>query len=204
MVNMRIERAVQSIHSFPEAWVRLEEARKTGDRLELSFGTYKRRRGRKTSSWDVTCLGVRETQLSDFDGGGLALYSSTHPAARQYRAKKAELRWATSESDIAFLGALYRAHCDAVDDWIPFDRYIDIYSLDGKRHECEGPDFLLRSYAKAFRLRGVKAHLKLRKHNKGKVPTLRVLHFGESYIVAADFSAEQRATKPTNVRLKPT
>ena len=93
---MRIERAIESIHALPApgGWARLENVFKTHGALELFFTIHKEDRGRgKIGGWSITCQGVHETQITDFDGGGLAVNGSTHPAARQYLARRAELRW---------------------------------------------------------------------------------------------------------------
>ena len=93
---MRIERAIESIRTLPSpgGWVRVEQVRKTPGRLELCLGVHMEDRGRrKIGAWRVICLGVREAHIVDFDGGGLAIYPTTHPAARQYAARQAEVRW---------------------------------------------------------------------------------------------------------------
>ena len=72
----------------------------------------------------MTCRGVHEVSISDLDGGGLAYYPASHPAAKQYVARQAELRWPCSSNEARVIDTLHRAHADAVDDWIPFDRYL--------------------------------------------------------------------------------
>jgi hypothetical protein len=138
-----------------------------------------------------------EAKISDLDGGGLAVHDSTHPAARQYRARQAELRWRMGGDEIAALGALYQAHVELVDDWIPFDsnayptRLWD-YSFDlrGRDFVIRGPDFLLRVYAKALKARGERPRLVLRR-SKAKPIRLKLLHFGSSYVVASKFVARR-------------
>lgn len=140
----------------------------------------------------IRCLGVREFQIADVDGGGLALYSGTHPAARQFTARQAILRWSGCDAAAA-MGAVCRAHIDAAYDWIPVDRYVDIWAIAGKKFVCRGPDFLLRAYAKSLRLIGAQARLRLRAKRKPEKVRPRVLHFGASFVVATTFIAQPQA-----------
>lgn len=191
---MRIERAIKIIHALPspDGWVRLEQVRKAQGRLQLCFSIHRENRGRKkTGDWSVTCLGVREAHITNFDGGGVRIYPSTHPAVRQYVAGRAVLQWPTSPDKLADLGALYEAHRDAVGDWIPFDRYVPVNAIAGNRCVCRGPDFLMRVYAKALRAQGENPRLIPRRSNNQKLAKLKVLHFGESFVVAAQFTAER-------------
>jgi hypothetical protein len=176
--------------SEPNGWVRLGQVRRKPGHLELCFSIHEENRGRKKiDSWKIICKGVREAQITDLDGGGLALYPTTHPAARQYTARQALLRWTASDNKAAVLGALYQAHTNAVDDWIPFDRYLQGISM--KKCVCRGPLFLLRAYARA--LRGELPRLELLGVGKAKRTRLRVLHFGESFVVAAGFRISSEA-----------
>ncbi|SPE32338.1 hypothetical protein SBA3_1860012 [Candidatus Sulfopaludibacter sp. SbA3] len=60
----------------------------------MRLGLHVDDRGRKkTGAWDITRKGVREAHITDSNGGGLALYTTSHPVARQYVARPAELRW---------------------------------------------------------------------------------------------------------------
>jgi hypothetical protein len=195
---MRIERAIESIHALPApgGWARLENVFKAHGGLELYFTIHKEDRGRgKIGGWNITCQGVREAQITDFDGGGLAVYGPTHPAARQYLARRAELRWLGDRDRPQLVGVLYQAHNDAVNDWIPFDRYVSIRTVSADRCVLRGPHFLLRTYAGALRSQGVESQLTLRTRVKAKAATkLRVLHFGASFVVAAGFQAERRSS----------
>ena len=96
------------------------------------------------------------------------------------------------------LAALQQAHVKAVDDWIPFDRYLQIntpYTLpyfapvSGDNFFCKGPDFLLRVYANALSAAGQQVQL-LRGRRNRRALRPQVLHFGSSYIVADRFTAE--------------
>jgi|SRR5579872_4154885 len=185
---MRIEDAIKRIHSLPNCWVRVEQIRRVPGGLELQLGVYKGRRGKKVNRWQVRCLGVREFQIPDVDGGGLALYSGSHPAARQFTARQAVLRWDGGD-DTATIGALWKAHRTAVDDWISFGHYVDIRAIAEKKFICRGPDFLMRAYANALRLAGAHPELRLRPKRRAKIVGPKVLHFGSSCVVACAFIA---------------
>jgi hypothetical protein len=130
---MTIEKAVKSINSVSDAWVRLEQTRRIPRGLELCFGIYRGERGTKIDSWSVSCLGVREAKITALDGGGLRLYPGTHPAALRYSARKAELRWPGIRDKAAVIGALYQAHIAATDDWIPFDEVVSVEAISESR-----------------------------------------------------------------------
>jgi hypothetical protein len=189
---VRIQNVIKSIHALPDSWVRLERVRRMPHQLELSFGVHKEGRPKKKfGAWTVLCDGVQEASISDFDGGGLAVYSTTHPAARQYRVRSAELKWSDAEEEAIVLGVLYQAHTDAVDDWIPFDRCVRSDQLSESKWSCSGPEFLLRAYAKALRANLIQPRLILRRQLKKRSRPLKVLHFGASFVVAESFIAER-------------
>ena len=188
---MHIKTAIELIHARPRSWVRVQEVRKSRGHLDLCLSIHKENSGRKKiDEWSVTCRGIREMNLSDFDGGGLALYSATHPAARQYLARHGTLRWRGKIDKFAVLGALYQAHTAAVNDWIPFDRYVSLRSISDEGGASKGPDFLMRAYAKTLRAQGADTQFTLLR--KRKATSLEVLHFGASSVVAASFTAEHR------------
>ncbi len=206
---MLIQSAVKLVHSIPDSWVRAEQVRRISGGLEVCFSVHKGQRGKRIDGWSVTCRGVHEAKITAVDGGGLLLYRATHPAARQYVVPRAELRWPRTCDEAKVLLALYRAHTRAADDWIPFDRYLSIETpwtgtsfqphvaaISGNNFVCRGPDFLVRAYAKALEAIGERVHLTLRRAPKLKPTLPRVLHFGESYVVADSFTAEQAAIAP--------
>lgn len=192
MKIVRLEDAIKRVQASPDSWVRVEQVRKTPKGLELGIGVYEGRRRRKAESWRIQCLGVREFKIDDVDGGGIALYSSTHPAAGQFVARPAILRWGPGNAAAA-IGALCQAHLERVDDWIPIDRYVDIRAIVENKFVCRGPDFLLRAYAKALHMIGAQPQLKMLQKRKGKRARLRVLHFGSSSVVAKSFVLELHA-----------
>jgi len=189
-----------------DSWVRVGHLRRIPGGLEIFFSVHKGKRGKKVDGWNVTCRGVYEANITDLDGGGLAVYSSTHPAAQQFVGRRAELRWPRTCDRAKVLMALYRAHVEAVDDWIPFDRYLlintswnstsfcpDFAPVSVSKFVCSGPDFLVRAYAKALEAIGERVQLTRRGTPKSKSILPKVLHFGGSFVVANSISAERSA-----------
>ena len=129
--------------------------------------------------------------MTALDGGGLLLYPGTHPAALRYTARRAELRWSGIRDRAEVIGALYEAHVKATDDWLPFDEVVSIETISEGRFICRGPDFLMRAYAKAFRAKADRVRLVVRGGSKAKPLRLKVLHFGDSYVVATEFTAQK-------------
>jgi len=194
---------------MPDNWVRAEQVRRISGGLEIRFSIHKGQRGKGFDRWSVTCRRVHEAKITAIDGGGMRIYPATHPAARQYVARRAELRWPRTCDEAKSLLALYRAHTRAADDWIPFDRYLSIETpwtgtpfqphfapISGNNFVCRGPEFLLRTYAEALEAIGERVQLTLRRVPRLKPTQPKVLHFGESYVVADSFTAEQVATAP--------
>ena len=192
---MRIDRAIESMQV--KGWVRLEEIRRTSKELVLLFGVFKGRSGRRVDAWRIECSEVQEARITEWDGGGIAVYPSKHPAARQYLARQAEVQWTTStdENEPSLVGALYEAHMDVVDDWIDFNEYSSVQSKTKNIRTCQGPEFLMRAYAKAIRFVG--KHPKIVLGRRPEIARkLRVLHFGSSHVVAAGFLAKQSEHMP--------
>lgn len=203
---MIVQNAVKMIESIPDAWVRVLQVRRTPGCLEISFGVHKGKRGKKVDEWRFICRGVHEVEITDFDGGGLALYPADHPAARQYVSRWAELRWSRTCDEARTFLALHRAHTGVAYGWIPFDRYLQIETpwtgtsfqphfapVSGSNYVCRGPDFLVRGYAKALDAVGERAKLTLRRLPKSEHVRPKVLHFGQSYIVANNFTSQRAA-----------
>lgn len=203
---MLIQNVVKIANEISNRWVRVREVRRTPDALEICFSVHNGKRGRKVDEWSVVCQEVHEASISDFDGGGLRLYPSSHPAARQFFARWAELKWPRTCDEARVFLALHRAHTKAADDWIPFDRYLQMETpwagtsfqplfapVSGSNFVCRGPDFLVRAYAKALEAIGEQAKLTLRSAPKAKSTRPKVLHFGTSYVVANTFAAKRSA-----------
>ena len=189
---MIIQSAIELIHSESNSWVRVEQTRKIPRGLELCLGIYRGEHGAQIDSWSIKCLGVRDATITALDGGGLSLYAGTHPAARRFTARRAILRWRGTRDKDAVIGALYGAHFTVMDDWLPFDEVVSIKMISRRTASCYGPDFLLRAYAKALRAKGERVQLTLLGASKAKSRGLKVLHFGDSYVIAAAFTAQRQ------------
>jgi hypothetical protein len=196
---MRIENAVHRMHSILDGWIRVERVTNLRRGLEIRFGVHSGQVGKIVEAWLVQCSGVLEVKLTDFDGGGLAVYSSDHPAARQYTAPQVELRWSRGNEPATVLAVLHDAHLVATDDWIPFERYVlpnipyvrGFRSRSRREFSCHGPDFLMNAYAKALRASGGEARLVPGPNRLRRGTRPKVLHFGRSYVVANVFAAER-------------
>lgn len=201
---MLIRKAVKLANEAPNSWVRVGRIRRIPGGLELFFSIHDGKRGRKFDGWNVRCQGVREFKITDIDGGGLALYPSSHPAARQYVAPRAELRWSRTCDEAKVLAALYVSHVELVDDWIDFNDYLLVGTpwngsshlphfapVSGTNFVCRGPEFLLRAYAKSLKAIGEQVKVTLRDRPKSKSIRPKVLHFGTSYVVADTFEAQR-------------
>ncbi|MFZ0306382.1 MAG: hypothetical protein WAL75_27095 [Terracidiphilus sp.] len=186
---MGIQEAIKSFYTEGNQ-ARLEEVRRAPKGLILHFGVHKGQRGKRVDAWKITCQEVDEAMIHFGDQCGLAIYPSDHPAAREFTARQAEVRWSGISDQIKIVGALYEAHTAAVDDWIRFDPYSSVQTLSKNRLALRGPEFLMRAYAKALQSIGEKPQLILR---RGKKKTIRpkVLHFGASHVVANSFTAER-------------
>jgi hypothetical protein len=200
---MLLENAIKRIHAVPSGWVRVEQVRNIPGGLDLCLGVHRGQRGKTVAAWAVKCLKVHEINITDLDGGGIALYGTDHPAAKQYATPWSELRWPRDVNLASVFTILYSAHIEVTDDWIPFERYVfpnmpytsGFESRSEKELVCRAPDFLIRAYAKALRTKGQPLrviHLNMGRKRRGRP---KVLHFGTSYVVAEGFAAERESTR---------
>jgi hypothetical protein len=198
---MLLENAIKRILAVPDGWVRVEQVTNIPGGLELCFGIHHGRRGKTVAAWAVQCLRVHEVKITDLDGGGIALSGTDHPAAKQYATRRSELRWPRNSNLAAVFTTLFDAHIDTTDDWVPFECYVfpnmpyarGFESRSANENACRGPDFLIRAYAKALRMKG--ETVRVIRLNAGTKTRARpkVLHFGTSYVVAEGFTAERES-----------
>ncbi len=202
---MNASRAIRAIHAKPDGWVRVEQVRRgPGRSLQMILGVAEGRRGALREAWLVTCRGVRELCLTDLDGGGLQLWPASHPAARQYSDPTASLICKPSDLRAA-VGALYEAHASAVDDWVPFEQYLGFEVPAPSKLErlrARGPRFLMNKYARALRALGIACALAPSGRRDSRRPACRVLHFGDSYVVAEEFSMAPVPNRLANNRMQ--
>jgi hypothetical protein len=141
--------------------------------------------------------------ITDDDLGGLNFWEREHPIAEQFSSPKASLliglgKRTRDES----VGALFRAHRAAVDDWIDFDRFVRPerwLTGSSKQITVAGPQFLLEEYEQELVRCGFVVRLKRHKRRlywsgpgwSEQRSDLSVLHFSASYVAAETFSAFQ-------------
>jgi hypothetical protein len=95
----------------------------------------------------------------------------------------------------AILGALAAAHVATVDDWISVDRYLPMEAGAKADLVIRAPVFLVRAYAKALARLGAVVRVKPAARKRRTSPPPRVLHFGNSFVVADGFEATLGARK---------
>jgi hypothetical protein len=124
--------------------------------------------------------------VEDFDGGGIRVYSGKHIAARQF-GEQAEIRWHPHLRLTMMAGVLYQAHNNIAGDWIPFKRYSRLLQPGPPPYICRGPKFLMEEYARWLTGEGEEPSIQALKQKSSK--PLKVLHLGNSSVVAEKFSA---------------
>jgi len=150
-----LKRVISKVRETPNAWVNVESVTLAPRGIVVALVLQKGRKGRALARWTVACRGVRELKVSDLTGGGIRLYASDHPAARQHAAAFVRLSCPTAgRAGVAWM-ALATAHRAAVDDWIHFDRYLPATLPQGNTLVVRAPDFLIRHYARALRRIGL-------------------------------------------------
>jgi hypothetical protein len=158
----------------------------------------------------VTATGLREYHIENVDGGGLRLSGVSHPVVRQHLDVRGSLRFRGVTKSADHLACeIWAAHVKAVDDWIPPDRYLpSIPTLAeilaaGRGILCRGPRFLLRQYGTVLKRAGIRVTIATSSRRSSR-RRARLLHFGQSFVVAANFEAEvERSDAPANKRLQP-
>lgn len=163
-----------------------------GRDLGLLFNILEGKRGPIVQRCRVRCIRVRQWQVDGLDGGGIRLYGSNHPLARQHSSATARLRLEPVEDAAAAIAALATAHARIFDDWVPLERYLgslgDLPDRVANGLSVTGPEFVLKAYARALRSMAV-ARLSRRPTRVGTA-RLRVLHFSQSFVVAERFDAD--------------
>ena len=160
--------------------------------LGVLLNVYAGRRGRIVQRFRVRCIRVREWHLEDLDGGGIRLYGSDHPVARQYSSLKARLRLSRVDDAGAAIAALLAVHNRIFDDWVACERYLgNLGDLAGRLASgltITGPEFVLKAYARALRSQA-SAIVKIQS-KQSRSARCRILHFSQSFVVAERFEAD--------------
>jgi hypothetical protein len=188
-------------------WVRIANATWSQGGVALKLAIHDNERsGDVLASWHVRCEEVREFLISDVNGGGLNFFEESHIALRLISEDRASLYFTGKAPDpFAIIGALYHLHRDVCDDWKPFDAYLnrpaDLPELlaDGYGLLASGPVFLMEKYAEIVQRVGLRTSITDRSPAKywdgadwiKQAEYLKLLHLGESYIIAERFNAQR-------------
>ena len=159
------------------------------------------------SFWELRFTGVIDYLLAAISCCGLQISRGRHPAVRQYVDPPVTLRFGAPPEDAdRVVGQLWAAHRRLVDDWIPFDRYLNMklplagLLSSGSGRLATGPGFLLRAYASVLRRHGCRpGERRLRARRPPRRPLLA--HFGEAYVVAEALIVRH---SPSDAPVKPT
>jgi len=188
-----LKRVISKVRETPNAWVNVESVTLAPRGIVVALVLQKGRKGRALARWTVACRGVRELKVSDLTGGGIRLYASDHPAARQHAAAFVRLSCPTAgRAGVAWM-ALATAHRAAVDDWIHFDRYLPATLPQGNTLVVRAPDFLIRHYARALRRIGLAVRPSPSKRRPSRRKRPQVLHLGSSFVVAEEFLVQDQS-----------
>jgi hypothetical protein len=184
--------ALRQINKIPNAWVRLGLVVPDGKNLGLLLNVSEGKRSRIGQRCRVRCIRVREWHLDDFDGGGIRLYGSDHPLARQYSTPRARLRLARIGDTGVAVATLLAVHTRIFDDWVPCERYLgslgDLAARIENGLSISGPEFVLKAYARA--LRPLAAASLKRQAKQSGTGRFKILHFSQSFVVAERFEAD--------------
>jgi len=199
-VTLSVEAFLQAVREAK--WVSLTSVLVEGRDLHLGFHLWQSDL-KSPAPWDVSCVGVPEFSLNDFEGGGLNWWPRDHPVIAQYSSPKASLRIRlTGRSRELIVGILLAAHTEAVDDWISFDRFVDVADMcrnNAAAVTISAPEFLLSTYLAALDKANVSATLKRHKRKlywsrfgwSERPYILSLLHFGDSFVAAERFIARR-------------
>jgi hypothetical protein len=188
----------QSAEFTERGWLRLASSHWDDRAIRLELEVAEGRGREAVARWTVACSNVREYLICDADGGGLQVNGSDHPVVRQHIEPRADLFFQGKPSaPTELLGRLWLAHRAIADDWIDFDRYLNLPGRlerllrRGSGKLASGPRFLLDEYAAVLRAAGVEPSLGGKRATSPKA-ALWAAHFGDSYVVAEAFVASRR------------
>jgi hypothetical protein len=151
--------------------------------------------GESRSTWRLRFDGVLEYKLADVFRCGLNIWHEDHPAIDQYTQQHEYLHFAGVAADPdRVVGQLWAAHRKLVDDWIPFECYLEggplrelLASSSGLL--ATGPTFIVEKYAEVLSANGCQPIRKVVR--APRVRRASLAHFGESYVIAEEISARR-------------
>jgi len=153
-------------------------------RLEVDDGN------EQHTSWQLRFRRLLEYHLSDVFNCGLNVWRTDHPVLAQYTDSREYLHFSSAaRNPNEAVGELWIAHRELVDDWIPFDRFLnETIKLPGLLAGsgglvATGPSFLISAYANVLDAQGCQTMRQALPSPK-KMGEIVMAHFGESYVVA--------------------
>lgn len=164
--------------------------------LDIRIGGY----ADAPQSWEVECEGVLENQVSFGPCDGCDLYRD-HVLLWPYIYPHSSVSfYGEAENHLAVVGALFKRHLELVENWIPFDRFLNRNPVEMIRGRygmlADGPLPLIESYAKVLDSFGLSAGISNPRpapyinDEFGRFAEVGVLIFQESsYLIATKFNA---------------
>jgi hypothetical protein len=189
-----------------DPWIRVTDATWTETDVDLRLSVRRDSDEEPSAYLRVHCGQVRDFLMSDVNGGGLNFHEGDHIALRLLSEETADLYFnGTAKDPYSILGRLYEEHRNVCDDWKPFDAYINRHwpsselLAGGYGLLASGPKFLLECYSVILLKAGLNpriANCMPAKYWNGsnwidQSAPLKLLQFGESYVIAETFEAEK-------------
>jgi len=189
-MSSTIAGVISKIRAARDAWVTIASVAQAAGGVLVTLLLRRGKGGPILATWSIRCRRVHELEISDLNGGGICLYSSGHPAARQYASPVQRLSCRTHGDGSRAWLAVVSAHVAAVDDWIPADRYLPATPPSDGTLLIRAPEFLARVYARALRRLGIGVRSSIPRHVTRRRRSPKVLHLGDSFIVAETFEVQ--------------
>jgi hypothetical protein len=162
--------------------------------------------GSNEQQWRIDCSGIREYLLQSEFSDDLCVLSE-HPVLLSFTEQVTDVYfYCASPNPIATIGALFECHRELVDDWIPFEKYLNVLpkrlsellaSSSGKL--ASGPVSLMEAYSRVLSEQGIQSSMLPSRPPKfwdgeqwvvSNIP-LRALVFDGSFVVAEKFDARR-------------
>lgn len=166
--------------------------------LSVAFGE------EECSLWRVTCVEPFEHRLTLGSADSLEFLDS-HPLLWQFQEQTGSAFFQGAPRDVrAAIGALYEAHQQQVQEWIPFDTYfnrvlpLSAFLATGNGLLARGPLRLLMLYRDVLNVFGTEVYMRFlhepeqwdgREWKALNGAGIRILSWGGSYVIGTSWSA---------------
>ena len=159
------------------------------------------------TNWKIEAKSVLEYWITDAYGDSLNHYENNHVILKQYTDKTANLSFrGTHASSELVVGALAEAHFECVQNWISFNRYMNMEQKlsellsGGFGKLADGPLFLLKEYERVLARFDIQANITDARPAKRwnglswveLTSPPEMIHLGGTYIVASAFQATEQ------------